>query len=236
MNAALAAAELGVSASVVGRIGADRAGDLVAAALAERGIEAHLARDAELPTGAAVSLGVAATGVVAARGANARLSPDDVPDQIDAEVLLVSGFALLQEGSSRGARAALDRFRGRWAAIDLASPRLAPAAADIEATKGAGVVLATAAEARALTGAEPEEAARVLATRFDVVCIKLGDEGALAAQVDRIERRAAGRVTRRSPFGAGDAFAAALLVALASGRSLGRAVELACDAGARAAL
>ncbi len=240
VNAAAAAVAAGSSAAVVGRIGSDPPGELVAAELDELGIETHLARDQALPTGIAISLGddPSSPSVVANRGANARLSPEDVPDVLEADVLLVSGFALFQTGSSEAARAALDRFAGSWAGIDVSSPKLAEAARDFVLGDKAGrrtVVLATADEARAMLGQEPEEAARTLASRFSVACIKLGEQGAIAAAGDLVEQGAVDPVARRSPFGAGDAFAAALLVALAAGTPVGRALDLACAAGARAA-
>jgi len=236
VNAAICAAALGATATVIGRTGSDAAGDLVSATLAAHGIEAHLARDPDLPTGAAVALlAGGAVSIVADRGANARLSPADVPDPVDADAMLVSGFVLLQPGSDEAARAALERFAGDWAGIDLASPRLA-ADAHLDGPSGAAnVVFATVEEARAVTGAEPEEAVRELASHFAVACVKLGDEGALAARGDQVERSAAGPVPGRSPFGAGDAFAAAFLLALAKGSLLGDALERACEAGARAA-
>jgi sugar/nucleoside kinase (ribokinase family) len=86
-----------------------------------------------------------------------------------------------------------------------------------------------------VTGAEPDAAAGALASRFELACIKLGEDGAIAARGDRVERVAAGRVERRSAFGAGDAFAGALLVALARDDSVLHALELACEAGARVA-
>ena len=239
MNAAAAAAAVGASAGVVGRVGSDPAAELVAAELEAVGIQAHLARDRELPTGMAVSLGAdpSSPSVVANRGANARLSPDDLPDLAEVDALFVSGFALFQTGSSEAAQMALDRFAGPWAGIDVSSPTLAAQARDVDFDAGGRrtVLLATADEARALTGEEPEEAARMLASRFSVACIKLGEQGALAAAGDRVERRAVDPVARRSPFGAGDAFGAVLLVALAEGAPLGRALDVACAAGARAA-
>jgi ribokinase len=228
VNAALAAAEAGADATVVGRVGSDLSGELVSAALAERNVGDRLVRDPELPTGTTVALG---TTVVAHRGANERLSPDDLRTPLDAEALLVSGFALFQTGSREAGRAALERFQGRWAAVDLASPKLA----DLELARGANVILATADEARAVTGLEPEEAARALALRFEVACVKLGASGAVAARGDRLERAAPEPAERRSVFGAGDAFAGALLVALARDDSLEPALQAACVAGARAA-
>lgn len=237
-NAAVWASALGATATVVGRVGSDPAGDLVAGVLAGRGVEAFLARDPDVPTGAAVALGAGTSiGVIASPGASARLAPDDVPDPCAGDALLVSGFSLLQSSSAPGARAALERFVGRWAAVDLASPSLAAAAAGHfeETSSGANVVLATADEARAVTGFEPEEAARALGARFAVACVKLGERGAVAAQGDHVVRTRSEPVVRRSRFGAGDAFAAALLIALTVGKSLDRALDLACETGARSA-
>jgi sugar/nucleoside kinase (ribokinase family) len=240
VNAAVAAAAAGSSATVVGRVGTDAAGDLIVAELAQRGIEAHVARDHDLPTGMAVSLGAdpSSPSVIANRGANARLSPRDIPATLEADALLVSGFALFQRGSSEAARTALDRFSGAWAGIDVSSPTLAATAKDFnfpDADTRQSVLLATADEARAMTGEEPEDAARTLASRFSVACVKLGEDGAVAAAGDLVERRGVDPVARRSPFGAGDAFGAVFLLALAAGEPLGRALDLACVAGARAA-
>jgi sugar/nucleoside kinase (ribokinase family) len=236
VNAAAAAAAAGASAAVVGRIGRGAAGDLVLAELAKLGVEAMLARDPELATGAAVALGEDAgkPGIVAHRGANARLSPEDVPDPLEADALFVSGFALFQDGSSDGARAALDRFAGAWIGVDVGSPRLAARVeqAELEAFGERIVLLATTAEAQALTGEEPKAAARALASRYAVACVKQGAEGAVAASKGQLVRASVEEVARTSPFGAGDAFGAVLLVALTGGASLGTALERACAAGA----
>jgi sugar/nucleoside kinase (ribokinase family) len=240
VNAAVAAVSVGASAAVIGRVGNDPAAQLVRSELEELGVGAHLARDQDLPTGTAVSLGPdpSSPSVVASRGANARLSREDIPDLLEIDAMFVSGFALFQAGSAEGARTALDRSSGAWAAIDLSSPALASAARDVDfgdlRTRRI-VVLATADEARAMTGQEPEDAARTLASRFSVACIKLGEDGALGATGDRVERRAVEPVARRSPLGAGDAFGSALLIALAEGAPLGRALDFACQAGARVA-
>lgn len=202
VNAALVARELGADAQVVGRVGADAAGDLVVAALEQHGVDVRLARDREAPTGTAVAVGDA---VVADRGANGRLSPADLPSPLQGDALLVSGFALFQGGSREAALAALDVFDGEWTAVDLASPRLARSDFD------ARVVFATPAEAKAVPRLE---------NRFEIVCIKDGYG-----------------VERTSPFGAGDAFAAAFLVALVAGAEVDearrRAVTSAASAAAR---
>ena len=229
VNAALAAARFGAQSSVIARVGSDAAGDLVVTTLEASGVTARLARDSALSTGVAVALDDA---VVADRGANAHLSPGDIPDPLEADVLLVSGFALFQQGSDEAARTALQRFGGTLAAIDLASPALA-ARAGIDAERyRANVMLATAEEARALTGAAPEDAVEMLAERYQIACVKLGSEGALAARKGSVERSAAAPVERVAAFGAGDAFAAVFLISLARGESLKRALDRACEAGA----
>jgi sugar/nucleoside kinase (ribokinase family) len=228
VNAARAAASAGAEAAVIGRVGSDAIGDFLEEAIRADDVEPHLARDARLTTGVAVSLG---SSVVAHRGANATLEAADIVDSLEADALLVSGFVLFQSGSAGAGQAALQRFRGRLAAVDLASPGLA----NLEAATGANVILATADEARAVTGAEPEAAARVLASRFELAVVKLRAQGALAAHGERLERAAAEPVERHSAFGAGDAFAGVLLVALARGDRLEKALQLACDAGARTA-
>jgi sugar/nucleoside kinase (ribokinase family) len=236
VNAANYAAAAGAEACVVGRIGDDPAGDLVRTTLAANGIEAQLAQDPDLPTGAVVALrGDESVSVIADRGANARLSLADVPDPLEGSTVLVSGFALFQSGSAQAARAALEGFTGAWAAVDLATPGLAAAADLDDLAKGANVLFATADEAKAVTGAAPDEAARALASRFAIVCVKIGEAGALAAHGDRLERHDATPVVRGSPFGAGDTFAAAFLVSLARGDPVAHALEVACATGARAA-
>jgi ribokinase len=234
VNAAAAAVAEGAAVTVVGRIGADATGDLVLVDLARRGIATALARDDELPTGVALAFPseTSEPTVMATRGANARLAVDDVPRAIDADALYVSGFALFQSGSSAAAAASIDRCAGASVGIDVGSSALAEVARDVS-LPAAAVLFATADEARVLTGEEPLEAVRALAARVGVACVKLGADGAVAASGDRVEQRRA-HSGAPSAFGSGDAFAGALLVALARGEELGAALERACEAGAAA--
>jgi ribokinase len=234
INAARAATSTGASAAVVGRVGNDPAGDLIVAELAAAGIAPEVARDAASMTGTAIAF--PGPTVIASRGANTRFSTDDVPNAIDADALLVSGFALFQEGSTDAANLAIDRFTGDLLGIDVGSPILARAAIETDIPRvRRTVVFATAEEAQAMTGSEPEDAARALASRFSVACVKLGEHGALVVADEQFERCRSERVTRRTPFGSGDAFAGVFLVSLAMGNSLRGALRRACDAGARAA-
>jgi sugar/nucleoside kinase (ribokinase family) len=230
-NAALAAARVEARAAVIGRVGADAAGRLVADSLAADGVQALLALDADAPTGCVVVVG--GTSIVADPGASARLAPVDLPATLDAGAVLVSGYTLLQRGSEPAARAAVERARTKWLAVDVGSARLvATFGVDrfLKATSAVGVLLANAEEARALTGLEAEDAARALARHYDIVCVKLGSAGALAATGEDVVHAAVQPIERDDTLGAGDAFAGSLLVALASGADVPRALRAGCDA------
>jgi len=229
---ALAAAGLGARAAVVGRVGADPAGRLVADALAAAGVEPLLARDEEVGTGTFVASGSA---IVADPGASLRLVPEDLPPLLDADAVIVSGYTLLQAGSERAARAALDRARTRLLALDVASANLVAAYGVerfFEVTTAVDVLLANAEEARVLTGLEGEGAAVALATRYRIACVKLGRDGAVAASDGTVVRVRPEPLDDVPAIGAGDAFAAGFLLALVRDAELEEAV----GAGSNAAV
>lgn len=233
--AAVTAAAAGAAATVVGCVGDDLAGELIERRLTELGVVARLARAAGERTGVVVAVG---DGVVAERGANALLSPADIPSQLAADAVLVSGYALLQGDSEPAARTALERADAPWIAVDAASARLLETytpARFRDATTRATALFATEAEARVLTGQRGEAAARALAATYRLACVKLGASGAVAVLDGDLESEAVTAVEDPQPLGAGDAFAATLLVALAAGAPLHAALRRACEAGARRA-
>jgi ribokinase len=230
-NAGLAAARLGARAAVIGRVGDDAAGRLVADTLAAAGVEPLLALDPEAPTGSVIVVG--GTSIVADPGASLRLAPHDLPAILEAGAVLLSGYSLLQPGPDAAGRAALERARTDFLAVDAASARLVAAfGVDgfFDATAAARVLLANEEEARALTGLDPADAALTLARRYRVVCVKLGRAGALAATGGEIVRARVRPLERPDTLGAGDAFAGAFLVSLSRGAELAVAVRAGCDA------
>ena len=197
-NVALAAVRLGARSAVIGRVGADAAGRLLGDALAEAGVEPLLARDPHVATGCVI---VAGTAIVADPGASARLRPDDLPQTLEAGAVLVSGYSLLQSGPEAAARAAFERARTGWLAVDAASAVLVEAfGVDrfFDATRSVDVLLANAEEARALTGLDGEEAALALARRYRIACVKLGRDGAVAPSANDHARPRAARPGRLS--------------------------------------
>ena len=238
-NAAVWAATEGARVRLHGKVGDDLAGRLVRQAAEDRGVEPELAVDPEARTGAVLVAREAwERSMVADRGANARLSPDDLPDRLEGACVLVSGYLLFHPGSEAAAVAALGRARAEHVAVDAASwPLLREYGPGrfLDAAGPATVLLANGREAETLAGPQLEQAATRLAERFRLVVVKLGAEGVVVATGDGVERIPVTPVQEVDPTGAGDAFDGVLLAALALGAPLREAVERACRAGALAA-
>ena len=218
LNAATWAAELGADATAVGRIGEDAAGRLLLSELALRGVRAEVSVDPEASTGTVL---VVDGEIRADRGANARFAAEHLPG-LEADAVLVSGHL-----PPATVAAALAQASAPWVALDAARLTSIP--------QEASVVLANEAAALRLTGEPAEAAAHVLARGRCLACVTLGARGAVAVRDGRVERASPETNAPEDAFGAGDAFAAALLVALARGDRLEDALAAACRCGADAA-
>jgi ribokinase len=213
-NAAVSAAAAGADAAVIGTVGDDPGGRMILAELAARGVQAEVA----------VSAG--STGTFLLVNGEIRVDPGvshavDVPDRIEADAVLVSGYL-----PSETIEAALSRAHAPWVALDAARlPELPPGGNALVANEGA---------ARRLTGKGPEEAATELGERYRLACVTRAALGAVAVLDGRLETAAADPVAGDPP-GAGDAFAARLLVELARGGELARALAEGCRWGRLAA-
>jgi sugar/nucleoside kinase (ribokinase family) len=238
-NAAVWAASVGTSVAVVGAIGDDVAGDLLLAALTERHVDTRgVARHTEA-TGTMLVLHEAGErSMVADRGANASLGPDDLPHTIGAAAVLVSGYLLLQPPTTDAALAAVARADAELVAVETASwPLVASFGVDafFGATAGADAVLANEREAQTLTGCEPEDACRALGQRFRLAAVKRGPHGACMSVDGVFLSSPAPAVQEVDPTGAGDAFDGVLLASLAQGGDPDEALRRACEAGSRVA-
>jgi sugar/nucleoside kinase (ribokinase family) len=238
-NAAVWAAAEGAKVRLHGRVGDDLAGRLLRESLEEHGVEAALAVDPDVRTGAVmVARETWERSMVADRGANARLSPDDLPDVLEAGAVLVSGYLLFHPGSEAAGRAALERARAEHVAVDAASwPLLRDLGPGrfLQAAGPASVLLLNGKEAETLAGPDPEAAAAKLAERFALVAVKLGSQGVVVAAAGGVRRYPVEPVEEADPTGAGDAFDGVLLAVLTLGAPLEEAVGRASAAGARVA-
>jgi ribokinase len=208
-NQAVAAARLGAEVRMVGCVGSDPFAGEALAGLRDAGVENRwLPRDA--PTGVAL-ITVDATGettIVVAPGANAELGPGDLSLLPDEAVLCQQEIPA--ETVARAAELAPRFFLNA-----------APARAG-----------APEAEVTIVNRLELE----MLGKRRGLVCLTLGAEGAvLLENGEEVARAEPPRVQAVDGTGAGDAFAACLVVSLLEGRAREEALARACAAGALAA-
>lgn len=235
-NAAVWGAWAGATTQVLGRVGDDLPGRTVRGALVERGVDAALTVDARAPTG--TMLVVHEPGersMVADRGANAGLAPEDLPPTIEAGAVLISGYLLLQEAGHDAAVAALARARADLIAVETASwPLLEAFGADrfFEETSVADAVLANEREVEVLTGRGGADAAAALGERYRLAAVKMDRRGAALCADGRVLTAPAEVIDEIDPTGAGDAFDGVLLVTLVRGAAPEDALDRACHAGA----
>jgi ribokinase len=227
-NTAAWLATAGADVTFACRIGDDPAGHGLLAELRDGGVRLSATVDPGATTGTVVVL-VDPSGertMLPDRGANDRLTGADVDAALDlgAGHLHLSGYTLLGAGSHAAARHALAaaRARGIRTSVDVASGALL---ADTGPERVLGwlagavdLVLANADEAAVLTGhADPSAAALALAGPDRVAVVKRGGGGAVWAEGGEVVSVPAPTVTVVDTTGAGDAFAAGLLAALAAG-------------------
>jgi sugar/nucleoside kinase (ribokinase family) len=247
-NQAAWMASLGLDVVFAGRAGAADV-DFHRRELARAGVEPRLAADESLATGSIVVL-VTIDGertMITDRGANLRLSPDDVPASLldGAALLHLTGYSFFAPVPRAVALRLITQARRRGVpfTVDPSSAaflaRLAPGEF-LRWTEGASVCFPNRDEAAVLTGtagrpADPSAMAAALARHYDVVALKLGPEGAVLASADapptRIPALAA---TVRDTTGAGDAFCAGFIAAWLSGSGATAAARMGAESAALA--
>jgi sugar/nucleoside kinase (ribokinase family) len=238
-NVAAWLAFAGAEVAFVGRAGADAFGDAAVAALRAHGVRTEVQRDARRPTGTCIVLvhpGGERT-MVPDPGANDALEPAGLPP---ADHLHLTGYGLLRHGSRPAALAALALARERGMTLSVDPSSAAPlaaagAAAFLDWTAGAGLLLPNADEARVLTGDDdPARAGFALARDGREVVVTLGAAGALWTDGSSVVRAAAEPAEVVDTTGAGDAFAAGLLAARLEGAEPPEALAAGCRLAAQA--
>jgi sugar/nucleoside kinase (ribokinase family) len=244
-NTACWLAECGVDAALVARVGGDEVGRARTLELLGHGVEAVVAVDHDAVTGTVIAL-IGADGertMLTDRGANLRLSPDDLQPRLfeSGAHLHLSGYTLLDDGSRPAGLHALERARGAGMTVSVDAASAAPLArAGAEAflswTYGVTLLLANTAEAEVLTGtSDPRTAAEQLSGWYAGIVIKAGGEGAVWFGGGRLHACPAKPVAVVDTTGAGDAFAAGLLADwLSPGASPDTALLAGAETAARA--
>ena len=238
-NQAVAAARLGARVSMVGCVGDDLFGRQLLDGLREEGIDTRAVRvDRGAPSGVAL-ITVDPAGhntIVVAPGANRRLTVADVDaagETIGAADVLLTQLEVPMEAVLQAAR--LARARGRQVVLDPAPATPLPG----ELYKNVSLLNPNEGEAQWLTGITVDDEAGVhaaaevlLARGCGAVVIKLGEKGAFIASGTTRGMVEGVRVQAVDTTAAGDAFAAALAVALAEERDTVAAARFANVVGA----
>ncbi|HEX4836108.1 MAG TPA: ribokinase [bacterium] len=236
-NQAVAAARLGARVAMMGTVGDDAFGRQLIDGLTREAIDvAHVRVDAGAATGVAM-IGVDGEGrnmIMVASGANVRVRAADVDAARDAVIgarVLLLQLEVPLEAVLRAA--AMARAAGALVCLDPAPAVPLPDAlyACVD------VINPNEVEAQTLTGveirsiADAERAAVVLQARGPrVAVVKLGDRGAFYLAPDARGHVPAVVTRAVDTTAAGDAFAAALGVALGEGRGVPDAVAFATRA------
>ena len=225
-NQAVAAAKLGAATTLIGRLGADAFGEQLRTFLVAQGIDLDRVREtAYAHTGTAIiTVAEADNTIVVVPGANAMLNADDVAEiPLAEDDVAVSQFeiplpaitAFFQRARAAGATTILNPAP----AIECSAELL-----DL-----VDILVLNESELGFLAGKEFSgsnehgrlvEAARSLSTGDKIVCVTLGERGALAL-IDGKPLPIPGRkVQAVDTTGAGDCFVGAFAAQLASGNTI----------------
>ena len=247
-NTAIALARLGVPAAVCGRVGDDVFAAVVLRDLHRHGVDTRA-------VSAVAHLGTSKSVIVPVRGddrrfihtfgANAALTAADIPADlvISAPVIYVGGYLVLPGllQAELAARHSAKRLPARRARIvlDVAVPSEHPGLsldAISELLPLADYFVPNDDEARALTGEDDpaRQAKAFLDAGARTVVIKLGERGAHVQTSELAFELPAPRVEVVEPSGAGDAFAAGLVVGILENWPLERSIRFASVTGASA--
>lgn len=224
-NQAVAAARMGARVAMAGRVGRDRFGGMILAALDAAGVDRAQVIEVDGASGMSVAIVDAAGdyGAVIVSGVNCEIGGVSVPQS--ARVVLLQNEVpeavnMAVAAQAGGAQVVLNAAPARMVARDLMAR--------------VDLLVVNRGEAAALSGTEePEEAAaRLRAMGSRGVVVTLGGEGLFALTDAGALRMAAPPVVVASTHGAGDAFTGALAARLAKGDDLPEALRFAQGAGA----
>lgn len=232
-NQAVAAAKLGATTLLLGKLGADAFGAELRAFLAAQGIDLqHVTVAANAATGVAlITLSGGDNTIVVAPGANGLVTPSDVGVPITPADVLVSQFetpvAAVEAFFARGraARARTILNPAPVVAFDRALLRLVDVLILNETELG--VLAETSVEANATSALIIALARKLQSASDQVICVTLGKRGAVALAGKEIIEIAGRAVTAVDTTGAGDCFVGAVAARLAAGDTMPAALTYA---------
>ncbi|MFO1043023.1 MAG: ribokinase [Planctomycetaceae bacterium] len=239
-NQAVAAARLGATVTMIGRVGDDAfAGDLRKSLQSSGVITDHVMTTPQCSSGVAL-IGVDSAGansIVVVGGANSSLSPPDI--EALSHVIAAADVLVVQLETPVDTVATAIQIARQHRVRTVLDPAPAPTEELPDELKTVDVISPNQTEAEALTGVvvydlkSAEQAARILMKNGAVdVVMKLGELGALVcSSAGGIHHVQAAKANIVDTTAAGDAFTAGMAVALAEGMELVAAARFGCAAG-----
>jgi ribokinase len=244
-NTVIALARMGISTSLVARVGSDAWASRIDDCLEQAGVSrGALQRDTEAMTGLMYVV-VTADGertMLGHRGANVFVDPDQIDEAelAAARLFHLSGYALLGDPQRSAALQTLATARRHGLMVTLDPGMAAPHQALEEMRSllpSVDVLMPSLSEAQQLTGqGEPAACAQILLQAgVRAVALKLGREGCLMATREGLLSVPGLAVEARDSTGAGDSFDAGLILGMLGGLGWASAAILGNALGAMAA-
>ena len=236
-NQAVAAARLGSSVSMLGRVGKDNFGDLLLGNLRSNHVDSHLVQRDDSSTGTTIIIvdSKGQNSIVLSAGANGKVSSADITSFLDHKLLLLQLEIPLETVLSAAQRA---HENGSRVILNPAPAQQIPAAlialADFIIPNETELSLLT--ELPVIDIHSTEQAARKLLEQgAQNVIVTLGSKGALIVTPKQVTHVDTYEVDVVDTTAAGDAFIGGFSTALLQDRSLEESVRYGCACGALAA-
>jgi ribokinase len=226
-NTAIALARMGLDVCLIARVGSDPLAPKALDSLREAGVApSGLQRDPAVATGLMYII-VTPDGertILGHRGANVFTDPSQIREQDiqEAKLFHLSGYALLADPQRSAALLCLEMARrhGLTVTLDPGMSVSQPMLDEMHALLPVvNIIMPNLAEARRLTGqTRPEQCAQaLLEAGAEVVALKLGRDGCLIGDREGFHHVPGFAVETKDTTGAGDTFAAGVIVGFLGG-------------------
>ncbi|MFH0870413.1 MAG: adenosine kinase [archaeon] len=234
-NSMIGISRLGGKAMFIGKVGKDASGKVYKELLAKSGVTPVLSTHEKM-TGTAITFVTpdSERSFATYLGAASFLTEEDIHEEHvnDAKILHLEGYLLdvpsLREAAIKAMRIA--KKAGMKVSLDLSDPGVVRRHRDILngiVNDYADIVFANESEAKEYAGLEEEQALDKISTMCEVAIVKLGEKGSLIKKDGKTYRIPIQRVSVANTNGAGDAYAAGILFAIANKLDLESAGKIA---------